>query len=606
MAIFVIIAIVIVGAVVAYLAISGRINLGGTAGEFQSIFDRQTQCIELATRQGAELAGLQGGRVDVGAYAAGSDYAPFSSHLNFLGTSVPYWYSLSANGVYKENVPTKADMEREIGDFVEQRLGECDFSDLYEQGYEIERGAARASVSVLDSSVRTRVTQQITVRRGEASASISSSNVEVSSQLGKFYDVAKSIYDNERSGVFLENYAVDVLRNYAPVDGVAVSCAPRIWKTQDVVTDLRNGLESNFGALTFKGPYASDNSYFVVDAESSVPARVLYDTSWPSTIDVTPADEALMIAEPVGNDATLGAAGFCYIPYHFVYDVRVPVLFQLYDGETLFQFPVTMILSKNVPREPLATGLVPEDDTNVCTFSNTPVTVQTYDATLAPVEASISYQCFDSLCPVGTSRSDGEQAVLNGLVPACLNGVLQARAEGYATKRVLFSSNSETHADIVLDREYSVMLDLTVNGQPFTGNAIVQFAGAGKSVSAAYPESKEVRLSEGQYNITVYAYGNSSIVIPASTKTQCQDVPRPGLAGFFGSTQEQCFDINLPETKIDYALLGGGTSSTYLLASQLATGQLTIGVPRVPAPSSLEEAQYAFESVARASLEVGS
>lgn len=609
-AIFVIVAIVLVGAVVAYFAFTGRLGLGQGAGEFQPIFDRQKTCIEDATRGALELAGLQGGRITVGAYAPGSDYAPFSSHLNFLGSPVPYWYSLTSNGIFKENVPTKNEMQFEIASFIQDQLARCDFSDFYQQGYVIEKGNYKASVTLLDASVRVQVSQTFSVSREDASASASSQSVEVKSNFGKFYTVARTIYDKEKKDAFLESYAVDVLRNYAPVDGVALTCAPKIWKTQDVLNDLRSGLSSNIGAIKFKGSYYSlsseENTYFVVDQQTSVPVQVMYNPSWPSVIDITPADESLLIAKPIGNDPALGAMGFCYVPYHFVYDIKIPVLFQLYDGETLFQFPVVAVIDNNVPRTAVLGESVSEDQPDVCAFKTTPVTIATYNRELQPVEASVSYHCFDSLCDAGTTSLNGNEASVQTLVPACVNGIVHAHAEGYADTQALFSSNSESRAELIMERLHDVQLDVRVDGQSLQGTAIVQLVSPEKTVSAAYPEVSQISLSEGSYNVTVYVYGNSSITIPASTKTECQTITRPGLAGFFGGTKEQCFDITLPETTIDYALLGGGSSSVYLLESQLRNGILRIDVPSVPSPSTLEQAQYAFEIVQRSPVEVSS
>ena len=606
-AVFVIIAIVLVGAVVAFFAITGRLTLGSDAGEFQPIFDRQALCIELATRGALELAGLQGGRIESGVYAPGSDYAPFSSHLNFLGSPIQYWYSLSANGLFKENVPTQSEIEREIEDFVAAELEGCDFSDFYEQGYTIERTAPEASVTILDSSVRVSVEQTFSAAREGSSASLARQNVQVDSDFGKFYTVAQALYAKQKTDAFLEGYAVDVLRSYAPVDGVFLTCAPKIWRTQQVVSDIREGLSANFGAIKFKGSYytsTDDNSYFVVDQQTPVPVQLLYNPAWPSAIEVVPADDELMRANPVGNDPALGAMGFCYVPYHFVYDVRVPVLFQLYDGVTLFQFPVVAVVDNNLPRAGSSIGLAPADQPDVCAFRTAPATIKTFDRELNPVGATISYQCFDSLCEAGSTQIVGEDAVLETALPACVNGILHAQAEGYAERSVLFSSNSETSAELILDRMHEVQLELRSDGATLRESAVVQFVSADRSTSVAYPESSTVMLSEGLYNVTAYVYGNSSIVIPASSKTECQVVPKPGIAGLFGGTREQCFDITLPETRIDYALIGGGTVETYLLESDLVSGRLIVDIPRVPSPSSLEEAQYAFEAVQQARLEV--
>ena len=34
-----------------------------------------------------------------------------------------------------------------------------------------------------------------------------------------------------------------------PVDGVEISCSPRVWKVADVEQDLKNALEQNMGSI---------------------------------------------------------------------------------------------------------------------------------------------------------------------------------------------------------------------------------------------------------------------------------------------------------------------------------------------------------------------
>lgn len=594
-AIFVIVAAVIVGAIIVFFAVRGNLGISGVPAELQPVFDRHLGCIEDATSKAVGIAGLQGGRIYSGDYEPGSDYAPFSSKLDFLGVSVPYWMHLSANGILKEDVPTKKEIETEIGRYVDEQLEGCDFSDFYEQGFGIELGTPRTSVVVNQGSVDVQVNRRISVSRGESSAQVSTQKSSYSSKFGEFYSIATELYSLEQRELFLENYSVDALRSYVPVDGVEVTCAPKIWKTQETIDELREALSSNIGAIQF----ANKGGYFYIKNPVNANVQLIYDKSWPSSIEVTPADE-LMVAHPVGNDAALGAMGFCYVPYHFVYDVNFPVMFQIYDGLDLFQFPVSVIIDNNVPRNAVSSGLGYEEQPDVCSFRNSEAKIRTYDVGLNPINADVSFQCFDSLCSLGNT-DDGE---LDAKLPACVNGIVIARSEGYRTRRALFSSNTEREIDLILDREHEVQVELTMDGRPIGGTAVIQFVGQNERASMAYPDSSSVVLAEDLYNISVLVYGNSSIVIPASTKTECQDVPRTGIAGFFGSTREQCFDISLPETRIDYALLGGGNSVEYLFERDLERGIIKIDVPSTASPSSLEQVQYSFEAVRSARAEV--
>lgn len=610
-ALFVIIAVVIVGLVAAFFAFRDQLGLTSLPSEVQPVFSYYTTCIDDALRAGAELAGSQGGRIDSGVYVPGSDYAPFSSHLFFAGSQIPYWFSLTSNGLVSENVPSRTELEDEFAEFVAQRLALCDFTSFRQQGFDVAVGGTpRVDVSLEDSSINARVSSTLSVGLGEVRGTRTMHDVQVASELGSLYSEAVSLYNDQQTNAYFDTYAADVLRLYAPVDGVSVQCAPQMWETRHVVDDLQTALEANLPHIRFSTVPAASSSeqYFTIPHTVASDARVLYSRSWPAVIEVSPADDALMIAEPVGNQQGLGMLGFCYVPYHFVYDVRFPVLVQLVRGEEIFQFPVVVIVDDNAPRNALTTGIAPESSiSDICSFKSTNVSIATYDAHLNPVEADVFYQCFDQRCSLGKTHIRGTTASLDAALPACANGQLVARADNFTESRQLFSSNSQTAADLVLEKLHHVRVAVFVDGQPTQDTAIVHFTRSdGNVMSALLPTQPSVSLNEGLYNVSVFVYGNSSIVLPSTVRQQCTSVPRAGLAGFLGRTEEQCFEVTSPETRIDSALRGGGaTSEVYILESELESGVINVYVNGLPSPTSLEQLQTNFELFSAATAEVG-
>lgn len=610
--IFVIVALVIVGGIVGYFLLRNTINISSTPAEFQEVYDYYGACIEESARQAIEIAGTQGGRVYVENYAPGSEYAPFSSELNFLGNPVPYWYYLSGNGVIKQQVPTKKDIEKDISRYINENALECDFENFYNRGMDVKVGTIQSAVTVSDMKVRVDVKSDLDVSNGEGSARKSSHVIELDSKLGKFYKIATEIYSAELEGSFLENYSADVLRLYAPVDGVELSCSPPIWKTREVIEEIKNGLEANIAAIKFDGNYytLSDekNKYFVVDKSVDESVSVMYSKSWPSKVEIygDGISNEIMTAQPVGNQEGLGVMGFCYAPYHFVYDVQFPVMFQIYNNNELFQFPVVVIIDKNMPRNGIYNDIDDTSDLDIdpCEYNTQDLTVNLFDNTLSPANGNISYSCFNSICQLGESS----EGVWSGKAPACVNGQLIVKGEGYAEKKQIVSTNSESNVDVILDREYDVELQLYSGGSIVDSKASSSLIGFtkedGKTISIIYPETKTVKLSEGNYEVSVYVYGNSSITIPESTKTECTEVPRSGIFGLFGSTKEHCVEITIPETKIDSAILGGGKSESYLLASELEKGSAKISVQEFPAPTSLEQMGYNFGLLEGGSVDV--
>ncbi len=596
LAVFVIIALVIVGGILVYVAVREGLFALSISPELDKVYTYYGQCIEQEARAAIDLAGSRGGRIYTGEYIPGSEYAPFSSQFNFLGEPSPYWFYVAGNGIVKENVPTKAEISAEISKYIEENLNaNCNFDQFYQDGYDITIGTPKATTAILDNSVQVAVNSNLGVSKGENSALKTSYSATITSKLGKFYNIATKIYQKEKIDAFIENYSIDVLRLYAPVDGVEISCSGRIWKTREVIDELKSGLEANINAIKMKGNYYTlskkENSYFVVDLPSDEAVNMIYSKAWPTKVEIDGADNELMIAKPVGTAPGMGAMGFCYAPYHFVYDLSFPVMIQVYDEKELFQFPVTAIISKNSPREPVFSELaVEEESPDVCAYKTNDIEVSVYNTNLNPIDANISYICFDQSCTLGETKN----GVFSGKAPACGNGFITANAEGYAEKRQLLSTNAENSAEIILDKEYDTEIELEVGGKPLNGMAIVSFSGE-RAASTVLPDEKKVKLTEGMYNVSVFVYENSSITIPAAKKTQCQEVTRSGLAGFFGATEEKCFDINLPETKIEFALAGGGNSEIYLLPSDLEKGRIKLKVGSLPRPTSIDALAQNYE-----------
>ena len=289
-AIFVIIAIVIVGAVLVYFVFREDLEGDQIPEELLPVFDYYQSCIEYEARGGLQVAGSQGGYIDVPPYTPGSDYAPFSSHLNFFGTPVPYWYYVSGNGLIKEQIPSESEIEQQLENYIEDGLRACNFELFYQQGFEVNTGNPEVDVQIEDENVNVKVNSDLEVLKEDVSARKSFYELNVGTKFGKFYNLAKQVYSDEKEKAFLEEYALDVLYLYAPVDGVELQCGPRIWSTVSVMNELREGLENNFETLKFSGNYyqLSDErrKYFVLDTPVTEAVNVMYSKNWPTKISL--------------------------------------------------------------------------------------------------------------------------------------------------------------------------------------------------------------------------------------------------------------------------------------------------------------------------------
>ncbi|MFA4952900.1 MAG: hypothetical protein WC584_01630 [Candidatus Pacearchaeota archaeon] len=597
--IFVIIAIIIIGGVITYFLVRDKFSVSNIPTSIEPLYQDFLRCLEEDSSTGINILESQGGYIETPRFEPGSGYMPFSSQLDFLGMPVPYWYYISGNNIQKEQIPSINEMEQQLGDYIEKQIVKCDLTQRYNEGFEVNFESPTADVKISDDKVDVNLNLQMSVKKDDDSAIINSHKMEISSKLGNFYNYARKIYGDERKNKFLENYGVDVLRLYAPVDGVEFTCSPKVWNQNEVKTKLVEALEVNTQTIKIKGDYYSpskENKYFIYDiGEDANDKNVnfLYSKGWPTKIEVYP-DNNPMIASPIGNQPGLGILGFCYVPYHFVYDFAYPVLIQIYDEEELFQFPVAVVINKNLPVEGIAGEEVAQSEEQLCKYMNQEIDVYTYDVELQPVEAGIDFECLGTNCNIGETKLNGEGANLKGMFPKCVNGYVSAKAEGYVEKRIMQSTNEYDKIDIILDKLYEVPYALNVDGRESSDFAIINFISDENSQTAVWPDMKTIKLSEGSYNISVYVYKNSTITLPGIQDQKCSEVPKSGILGILGMTEEKCFDINLPAQKISNIISGGGNGQDYVIASQLENGKLKISVNSIPLPRSLDELQDGY------------
>lgn len=594
--IFILVGIVLVAGIIAFFLLRDRIFVSVFPAKFQPVETYFLDCVNQKTDEGKQILGERGGNIYLPEFEPGTDYAPFSNQFDFYGQAIPYWYYVSGSSFIKEQVPSKSDMEEQLKMYLEDNL-DCDFSDFEKQGFEVNLSKPKVSVKINELSIDVEVSADLDVSKDKDSARQTTHKTSISTRFGKFYDSALKIYNDEKQKMFLEEYSVDVLRLYAPVDGIEISCSPKVWMPEQVVSDLQGALEANIQAIKTKGNYYTLNNpeekYFVLDTETEESVNFIYSKNWPTKIEISPVNGNAMIAEPVGNQEGLGILGFCYVPYHFVYDLMFPVLIQVYDNNELFQFPVAVIIQKNMPREGLP-GTAINEEKDFCKYKNADASVYTYDSRLNPVEADISFKCFESVCDIGKTEITGGEAVLSDKFPQCVNGFVIARAKGFAEKKQVFSTNRESVAEIILDRLYNVSFELKINDKE-AENAIIYFNSDSHSATAVWPQQKTVQLSQGLYNVSVYSYSSSTLVFPGTSTRKCVEVPKPGLLGMFGSKTEECFDIQIPSMPVTSALNGGGKTSDYLTEDRLENGKFVIIAEGLPAPTSLEDLQKNYE-----------
>lgn len=618
--IFIIIAIVIVGLIAGYFIV--KKSSPTIPVNILPVYNYYLSCVQENAKTGADIMGSQGGYLELPNFSPGSTYAPFSSQLGFMGLAVPYWYYISSNGIKKEQIPTKVQMQNQLSNYIKNEIGNCNFDSFKNSGYNISLGSPTVKVIINEDKISISLNQKIEIGYGDSNFVLNNHNTEVNSKLGNNYDLAKKIYTLESSSLFLENYTSDVLYTYAPVNGVVLNCSPAIWNPYDVIANLKIALENNLGVIRLPGSYYAlkgISNYFVAGKNSDLSIKdsqinFLYSSDWPSRFEIWPTKSNIMIASPVGTQAGLGALGFCYIPYKFVYDMYFPVLIQISnpnDASEIFQFPMAVVINKNMPRDAVVSSTF-ENPENLCDNANTDLEINSVDINLAPVEVDIEFKCFEDSCALGKTKIDNSSgaARLVAKVPQCINGLLTASSEGYKDSQQYVSTNVPTSVDVILDREYTLNFEVYVDGVLTRDLAILTISENLENTtsfvgSLAYPTSNEIKLSEGDYSFDLKVYGSGSITLPATTSTQCVETAKSGLLGVFGLQDEKCFDINIPGQTLTNMLTAGGIQNQYITPSELEDARFfRIYTTSVSPPANLDSIQLNIDSIESQNLEI--
>ncbi len=602
--IFVIIAIVLVIGIIIFFTFKSNLLGEEVSKDLQPAYDYYLSCIENSVKKGTVLLGTQAGYLeDSIALEQGSYRFPSSSHLEFMGFSVPYWYYISSNGLIKQNVPLKKDLERNLNRFVKEDIMNCDFSGFAKQGFIIQLGEANVKTIILDNKIEVLVNQQLKLEFNQSKLSKKKHNLEVDSQFGNLYDNAKIIFEQQNKLMFLENYTTDVLNLYAPVTGVEISCSPLTWNPYEVISDLKNALEINLASIKLNSLKSSDNDYFSVKLEKAIDLKnanvnILYSPDWPSRFEVWPTTNNIMIANPIGNQQGLDSLGFCYVPYKFAYDLYFPVLIQLYNPNSneIFQFPFAIYIEKNLPRQAsFLEDIEIQENPEICENANSEIEIYTYGPDLNPISADVQFKCLNTICPLGKTKIDSksQEAVLKTQVPQCVNAVLTASIEGYSSKKEYVSTNEENVAFIVLGKEYELPVEVYVDNQKTDNMAIITFRDSENLdevlQTISYPENNLI-LTPGDYLIDIKIYEQSTIILPPSSTTQC--------------IENQCFDLTIPEQTISNVLYAGGSIQKKISGEELSSGTLKIYTTSLPKPKTPEDIQQAYDIIDVRSIRV--
>jgi len=616
---FVVIAILIVASVgtAAYFtnesarrkALAEKYTIESLKEELRPVEQAFIDCLKERARQGLDIAGVQGGYIKQHADEPSSSYMPFSNKLDFLGAKIPYWWYISGNNIVNSKVPKLSEIDKQIEDYMNENIGECDLDSFFSQGFEIiEEGAVRTSAVISDDYIDFEISKRITISDGDVTGTVDKHAFRLPVRLGRLYRQATAIYNLEQSNLFLENYTVDAIALYAPVSGFELSCSPKIWLQQDIENKLKKAIEANIGAIKLKGDYYSlnkaENKYFVqnIQAEKGININFLYNPAWPFKMSVNPSSNGFMRADPVGLQQGIGILGFCIVPYHFVYDLNYPVLVQIYDPEQnyLFQFPMLVSVFRNKPRT-AELSYSPIVTREICSRKVQQAVVNVMDYYGKPVNAAIKFKCLDTICEIGNSEPSSEGSILVADFPQCVNGFVLAEAEGYAPTKQMASTNQFGIFDIIMMPLHNLNVNFNVEGKVILSAT----ESDGYSTTIVYPGQNKISLKAGNYQIKAYLIKEGNFKLASQSTEKCITVPAAGVEGMIGLTTEQCFDLNYPAIDMTELPAGGATFNWTVSEDELSEArQITFNLNSYAVPKTADELVNIYNLIEREEVEM--
>ncbi len=609
--IFVILAIIVIASGILITVNYQKIFPNKTLSDDTAIIsDYISDCIAQKTEEGMKIMSVQAGYINLPEFEQGSEYMPFSSQLNFLGTRIPYWFYFSGNNLQRMQKPSLEKMEEELAGYVNDSVYQCVPENLDVFGFDIHYDLEKdTKVKINEKNIQTTVQWKVTVNYEGKTVNLDEHTAQLDTHFGQLYSEAEKIFEEEMQNTFLENYSLDVLRLNAPVSGFELSCVPKIWSKEKLKEEISFALQNNLLTLKVEGSEydlsSVERKYFVFKSTEKIEDNVFffYNSKFPMRFEVDPSEGDILRADPVGNQEGINLAGICYVPYHFVYDLAFPVLIQINNGEEIFQFPVLVVIDNmNQRNSTMVEEMVEEINPCSSEFKTQEISVNSFDESGKPIEAEVYYKCLTKTCSLGETKLSGSFSSLDTLAPICYNGKLIVSKDGYKDYFSTISTTESFQANVYLNKIYSVDLNIDLNEDE---KGLLTFSSEGHDSFAMYPEQTKINLAEGNYNVSLYVFKDSNIILEKQTQEQCIDVPVSGILSLFGQTRKECYTVETPKQELTSVIVGGGKAEIYFSENQLKSmDNLQIKFERFNTPTSLDEISTVLSSLEYTTLEI--
>jgi hypothetical protein len=602
-----------------------------TISQIEKVKSFTKDCLQESLDDGTYEIGLKGGHLTI---PAGdfppTAYNPMTNSLNIFGSeglSIPYWSFLTPNNLEKTQIPSKQEMETELSNFVESEVVSClnDYTLFKSEGYNIEFTAPKVAIEIGNEAVIADVEMTLNINYKESSQTFSKFKTISNVPLGKLYARSLELFEYEARTGFVENFTIETMVVYdeIPFSGVDFECTPRTWLKSQVVQDLKSILALNIPTLKIEG-----TDFVIKDRkdeqlihevfkknEKDLTVSLMSSPSWPLMVDVIGTDSEILRGKPFTSEneaARFLLPLFCLNDYHFVYDLKFPVLATLTEDDYVFQFPFVAVVDNNQAKK--NKFLVPqfEEEQQICerkdtTLKVTALGVAADGSTVALDGADISLQCVFTECEAGITRREGNTYSLTTQFPQCLGGKMTASKNGYHPSSFEVDTNQEGLVNIPLEAYYELPVEIIVDDEgtlrtPYdTENILFQFENEDQEYFTTYyyPSTEKLKLIAGNYHITatLMVETDRGFNFPEREIEICSEVPKRGIGGIVGLTETKCTQQTIDPIELEAVVAGGGSTTWSADRRVLATSnKITLYTYRGKTPNTFEELNNVYTS----------
>ncbi len=574
-----------------------------------------SSCIQDLGYKAVSLLGQQSGYLNLPPSTVEiSELNLFSNALSFgPGVTIPYWYYQTPNTVDTVAVPTLFSMAEDIALYIDEHLLAC--VQAYEDEHlQLDFVPSSTTVEITDEEVLFSVEFPFTVTSETLTFTFDSFYEQIDVPLGNLFSLAYQIFDFANSNLFFEEMTFDMMALYdeVPLSGSSTDCIAPVWITSQVKEDFKTILTHNIPRYVVQGSQDSTNdleyeTLAVGDFDPLVSVNFLYSKNWPFSMDVIPDREILKgqsLSSNLGELRGVVESFVCYSTYHFVYDVKYPLVILLHKEDYTFQFAMQVILDNNEPRKNLNLGeVIPEKPVDFCKHRFNPLSIFTVDAKNGnPLEGvDVTYKCINSQCSIGQTTLEEGQAYLTEKFPFCVNGFAVGTKNGYHRAKMEVSSNEEGSATLLLEPyrslDVSVLLQRSGSGDLQEGEKVYLNLVEGDqefSSFVVYPDQKTITLIPGTYKAELFSFSEhpQGLSLEGRSFEQCFKVPKKGVGGILGQSEQKCVQVDIPGTTLNTVLTGRTQFDFVVSADDLDFNRVEFYVPYQGLPRTLEDLSF--------------